>query len=149
MNALKVCAVLVLAVASTALWKSCGSDGRLGKVVSELAGKAKAGDGSSGFIAIPMPDGMSSRGVVIFAPRNCPSDAARRAQALGEYLSTRNIAYVRTDAANYDNLASQDEVSSVMSVMNGPIPVVYVNGKAKSNPTPQEVEAEYRGSRPG
>ena len=31
-----------------------------------------------------------------------------------------------------------------MAVMNGPIPVVYVNGKAKANPKPEEVEAQYR-----
>jgi hypothetical protein len=33
----------------------------------------------------------------------------------------------------------------VLSVMNGPVPVVFVNGKAKANPTPEEVVAEYRG----
>ena len=36
-----------------------------------------------------------------------------------------------------------------MAVMNGPIPIVYVDGRAKANPTPEEVVAEYRRSRSG
>jgi len=149
MNVLKVCTVLVLAVAAAALWQSYGSDGRLVVAVSGVAEKARPGKSSSGFAAIPMPDGMSSRGIVIFAPRNCPADAAQRAAALADYLSARRIPHVQADAANYNTLASQEEMSRVMAVMNGPIPVVYVNGKAKSNPTPQEVEAEYLGSKGG
>jgi hypothetical protein len=34
----------------------------------------------------------------------------------------------------------------VTSVMNGELPIVFVHGKAKSNPTLDEVAAEYRGA---
>lgn len=35
------------------------------------------------------------------------------------------------------------------TLTNGPVPVVYVNGRAKANPTPEEVVSEYRRGRPG
>ena len=65
------------------------------------------------------------------------------------HLSKHGVAYVRTDSANFNSLTSQDEASRVMSVMNGPVPIVYVNGKAKANPAPQEVVAEFRGGKAG
>ena len=91
-----------------------------------------------------MPDGMPDQGIIIFAPQNCPSDAAQRADALAQYLSGKGIAFSRSSSAEYGDLASREEVDQVMAVMNGPIPVVYVNGKAKANPTPQEVEAQFQ-----
>ncbi|SOD51613.1 glutaredoxin [Pseudoxanthomonas wuyuanensis] len=148
MNVLKVCAALGVVVAATALWKSYVSTGELNEMGSRLIEKVKGSD-STGFASIPTPDGVSSRGIVIFAPRNCPSDAARRTEVLVQHLSSKGIRYSRTDSANYDNLASAEEASRVMSVMNGPIPVVYVNGKAKANPTPEEVEAEHSRSSKG
>lgn len=144
MNALKLSGVLVLVVVATALWKSGTLDG-VGKRVTAATHR----DESTGFVSIPMPDGMSSQGVVIFAPENCPSDAAQRARKLASFLSDRHIGYVHSESANYNNLSSQEEASQVMSVMNGRIPIVYVNGKAKANPTPEEVETEFRRSKSG
>lgn len=154
MNAIKIGAVLFLVVALTAFWKSCGSGVAIGKAMDRLGGAvgSETGPGgvnSNGFVAIPMPDGMSSSGIVIFAPENCPSDAAQRARSLAGYLSDHRIGYVNADSANYSNLSSQEEATKVTSVMNGPIPVVYVNGKAKANPTPEEVVSEFRKSNPG
>ena len=144
MNALKLSGTLILFVAATAVWKSGVLDG-IGQRVTAATQRVD----STGFVAIPMPDGMSSRGVVIFAPENCPSDAAQRARDLASFLSDRHIGYVHSESANYNNLSSQEEASRVMSVMNGRIPIVYVNGKAKANPTPEEVETEFRRSRSG
>lgn len=101
------------------------------------------------FAAIPLPDGVSSQGVVIFAPENCPSEAAQRARQLAGHLSAQRIPYRETGSANFSSLSSQDEANRVMSVMNGPVPVVYVNGRAKANPTPEEVVDEYRRGRSG
>lgn len=144
MNALKLSGVLVLVVAATAVWKSGMLDGA-GKRMTAATHQVD----STGFVSIPMPDGMSSQGVVIFAPENCPSDAAQRARKLASFLSDRHIGYVQSESANYNNLSSQEEASKVMSVMNGQIPIVYVNGKAKANPTPEEVETEFRRSKSG
>jgi hypothetical protein len=143
MNVLKTLAVVGVAVAAVCLWKEYdAADGaELKTWIAEHAGSRRSG----GFEAIPLPDGVSARGIVVFAPKHCTSEAAQRTDVLVRYLSDLRIAYVRTDRADYSSLASPEEASQVTAVMNGPVPVVYVNGKAKANPTPEEVVAEYRG----
>ncbi len=151
MNAMKACAGALLLVAGVGVWKTYVASGRVDPKawVSERVGKDDSGPSARGFQSIPLPDGVSARGVVVFAPKHCTSDAARRTDDLVRHLSKHGIAYVRTDSANFNNLTSQDEASRVMSVMNGPVPIVYVNGKAKANPTPQEVVAESRDKKAG
>ena len=98
-----------------------------------------------GFVDIPLPDGQSGHHVVIFAPANCPSDAAQRAEALARRLDDAGIPYTRSQNASFSTLSSQDEANRVMSVMNGPIPVVFVRKRAQANPEAEAVVAEYRG----
>lgn len=151
MNAMKVCAGALLLVVGVGVWKTYVSSGRVDPKawVSERVGTTSDGPSAQGFQPIPLPDGVSARGVVVFAPKHCTSDAARRTDDLIRHLSKHGVAYVRTDSADFNNLTSQDEASRVMSVMNGPVPIVYVNGKAKANPAPQEVVAEFRGTKAG
>ncbi|MBU8976185.1 MULTISPECIES: hypothetical protein [unclassified Lysobacter] len=153
MNALKVCAGALLLVAGVGVWKTYVSTGRVDPKawVSEhvgSGGKAE-GDSARGFKSMPLPDGVPSRGVVVFAPKHCTSDAARRTDELVRHLSKHGVAYSRTDSASFNSITSQEEATRVMSVMNGPVPIVYVNGRAKANPTPQEVVAEFRGKKAG
>ncbi|HEY0332309.1 MAG TPA: hypothetical protein VGC74_01150 [Stenotrophomonas sp.] len=135
-----VCALMGLAVTVVVAWNLL--DGR----TSSTGVSTRAGNDimANDFTPIPMPDGMSDQGIIIFAPQNCPSDAAQRAEVMAQYLSGKGIAFTRSTSAEYGDLASREEVDQVMAVMNGPIPVVYVNGKAKANPKPEEVEAQYR-----
>jgi hypothetical protein len=147
MNVVRTCLAVGVVVAGICLWSVYAPQGGVSEVVAKATKRidsGKAGNGH-GFVQIPAPDGQASRGIVIFAPANCPSDAAQRAEALARYLSAQGVPYVRSQNAEFGSLASQDEVSKVLSVMNGPVPVVFVNGKAKANPTPEEVVAEYRG----
>jgi len=154
MNAMKVCAGALLLLAGVGVWKTYIASGRVDPKawIAEHTGAMAAGDSADsarGFKAIPMPDGVPRRGVIVFAPQHCTSDAARRTEQLVRHLSRQGIAYVRTDQASYNSLSSQEEASRVMSVMNGPVPIVYVNGKAKANPTPAEVVAEFREKKAG
>lgn len=152
MNAVKACVGALVLVAGVGVWKTYIDSGRVDPKawVAERVGSSAAGDASAqGFQAMPMPDGVPSRGVIVFAPKHCTSDAARRTEQLVSHLSKQRIAYVRTDQASYNSLTSPEEASRVMSVMNGPVPIVYVNGRAKANPTPQEVVAEFRGKKAG
>lgn len=103
-----------------------------------------AATSASGFVQVPMPDGMSPRGVVVFAPENCPSDAAQRAYAMASELGGKGVPVVRASAASFDNLPDAATAERVRAVMGGQIPVVFVNGKAKANPSVQDVLAEYR-----
>ena len=147
MNAMKTCLAVGVVVVGICLWSVYAPEDGVSQVVAKATKRIDSGKtgGSHGFVQIPAPDGQVGRGIVIFAPRNCPSDAAQRAEALVRHLSAQGVPYVRSESAEFGSLASQDEASKVMSVMNGPIPVVFVNGKAKANPTPEEVVAEYRG----
>lgn len=130
--------ILLLVAIGGGVWK-CGFSNKIGTQWAIPTDEMDA----YGFATVPLPDGMSSRGIVIFTPANCPSDAAQRAESLARYLSSKGIAYAKSTSAEYNNLSSREEVDRVLAIMNGPIPVVYVNGKAKANPTPEEVEGEY------
>jgi hypothetical protein len=146
MNVVKTCLVVGAVVAGICLWSVHAPEGGVSEVVAKATQRIDSGKaGGHGFVEIPAPDGQADRGVIIFAPADCPSDAAQRAEALARHLSAQGVPYLRSQNAEFGSLASQDEVSKVLSVMNGPVPVVFVNGKAKANPTPEEVVAEYRG----
>ncbi|MGY0652070.1 hypothetical protein ACW7GZ_09425 [Luteimonas sp. A537] len=146
MNAVRTLAVVVAAAGAFVLWDAFKPEGGLGSVVDQVASRG-ASDGTAsarGFVEIPMPDGLPARGVVVFAPANCPQDAGQRADAIVSHLQAQGIPHRRSSSANYSSLASADEARRVTAVMNGPIPVVYVNGRARANPSAQDVVAEYR-----
>lgn len=140
MNALKTLAVVGLAIGAYVAWDLYQPEGGVQAVADGIARR-----GAGGFVEIPLPDGVSASGVVVFTPQGCPSEAAQRARQLMSRLSADGVPYRQTDSASFSSLASQDQADRVMAVMNGPIPIVYVNGRAKANPTPEEVLAEYRG----
>lgn len=153
MNAIKTGMVLAVAALGVLAWREYGPEGGVRALVGQLSDKVAAsapgGEGSSslGFVDVPLPDGQSGAGVVIFAPIDCPSDAAQRAEALARHLSAQGVPYVRSQNASFGHLGSQEEANRVMSVMNGPIPVVFVRMRAKANPSPEDVVAEYRGGK--
>lgn len=153
MNVIKTGMVLAVAALGVLVWREYGPEGGVEALAEQVSGKVAAaapgggGSGSHGFVDVPLPDGQSGSGVVIFAPVNCPSDAAQRAEALARHLSAHGVPYVRSQNANFGNLGSQEEANRVMSVMNGPIPVVFVRTRAKANPRPEDVVAEYRGGK--
>ena len=138
MNLIKALLLLAIAGGGYHYWQ-----GRAAK--ADLAAATTA----SGFVQVPMPDGMSPHGVVVFAPDNCPSDAAQRAYALVSELGGQGVPVVRASAASFDNLPDAATAGRVRAVMQGEIPVVFVNGKAKANPSVHDVLAEYRRKTPG
>jgi hypothetical protein len=107
---------------------------------------AAMADGN-GFIPAEMPDGAARDSVLVLAPVNCPHEGARRADALAERLHELGIPVVRTN--NYsiarvtpDNAPSVNRAIEVLKT--NVVPVVFVYGRAKANPTSDEVVAEYR-----
>lgn len=110
---------------------------------------ASAEKSVNGFVSAAMPDGVGENTVVILAPVNCPSDAAQRADALAAELTRMGIPNVRSSsyAANINDPtpAQEKSLKLAVEVLNGPIPAVFLNGKAKANPLLSEVVAEYRG----
>jgi len=137
-RALKVVA-LVAAIALAIHWWRGRSE--------NIGGAAKT---PNGFVSVIMPEGARRNAVIIFAPLNCPSDAAQRADALADELTSRGIPNVRSnryDAAVTNPTADQEaNIQRTQDVINGGVPAVFINGRAKANPTLKEVIAEYGGS---
>jgi asparagine synthetase A len=88
---------------------------------------------------------------MVFAPVNCPSDEARRADELAAGLSRMGIAVQRsshfsTETSN-PNAEQQAQLQRTVAVLNGGIPAVFFNGMGKANPTLDEVVAQVRAPR--
>ena len=105
----------------------------------------------NGFVSVVMPNGAPRNTVIIFAPLNCPSDAAQRADTLANELTSRGIPNVRSNSydATVTNPTANEEanIQRTHDVVNASVPAVFINGRAKANPTFKEVIAEYSGSR--
>ena len=134
----KLLIALVFAVAG---WQHYKKTGRA--VAADAPAEASA---SRGFAPLPSFAGSSGRAVVIFAPENCPEDAGRRADALAEALSRSGVPVSRLNHVSF-NVSSPDEASRINAVMTGTIPIVVVRGRAKANPSLDEVLAEYSAAR--
>ncbi len=105
----------------------------------------------SGFVPVAMPGGARSGVVMVFAPVNCPSDAARRADELAAGLTRMGIAVQRsshfsTETTN-PSAEQQAQLQRTVAVLNGGIPAVFFNGMGKANPTLDEVVAQVRAPR--
>ncbi|ABP81110.1 conserved hypothetical protein [Stutzerimonas stutzeri A1501] len=105
----------------------------------------------SGFVPVAMPGGARSGVVMVFAPVNCPSDAARRADELAAGLTRTGIAVQRsshfsTETTN-PSAEQQAQLQRTVAVLNGGIPAVFFNGMGKANPTLDEVVAQVRAPR--
>lgn len=99
----------------------------------------------NGFIDLPAPESLDSNTVIIFAPANCPKESGQRADNLADELSRHNIPITRSSSANFSGLDKEDPavMSQLNSVMTGELPIVFVNGKGKANPTLDEVLSEF------
>jgi hypothetical protein len=98
-----------------------------------------------GFVDLPV-DGGGEDGVLVLAARNCPRQDAQRADALADELSRRGIPVKRTHRVNFTLAGPDAGVSKrINAVMKGRLPIVFVNGRARSNPTIAEIINEYEG----
>jgi len=52
----------------------------------------------NGFVPVEMPDGAARNAVLVLAPRNCPSEQARRTEALVGDLERAGIPVVRGES---------------------------------------------------
>lgn len=98
----------------------------------------------NGFIPLPTLTNADPRQVVVFAPENCPQEASVRSDAMARDLITRSIPSVRSHDVTFTSDNPEPGVQNRLNaVMNGELPIVFVNGKGKANPTLEEVVAEY------
>jgi len=105
------------------------------------------------FISTAMPDGAEKDKVLVLAPVNCPSAAAKRADSLAAQLESMGIPVTRSNsfALRISNPSEEDKASMerAANVLRGEIPAVFVNGRGKANPSAEEVASVYRQTREG
>lgn len=113
------------------------------------AARAAAFDTTT-FVPVQMPSGMQRNTVFVLAPPNCPSDQAKRAEALIRELGNAGIPVKRESGIAFDIENPTDEqmrdIDRAIAVFKRGAPVVYVNGLAMSNPSTEQTIAAYRGS---
>jgi hypothetical protein len=105
----------------------------------------------NGFVPVEMPSGVPNNVVLILAPPNCPSEQARRSEALAQRLVSEGI-QVRRDSGfsfDVDNPSAEQRagIQRAVQVFKQGAPAVFVNGMAMSNPTPAQAVDEYRRTR--
>lgn len=138
MNTLKLLVVLALAGFAYQLWNK-HHHGR------ELQASTALAESHNGFVALPPIAGANTAAVLIVAAENCPEEAAQRADRLAEQLSRNGVHVSRLHSVSFNIPNGDSSVADrVMSIMNSDLPIVFVRGKAKSNPTLEEVTAEYK-----
>ena len=91
-----------------------------------------------------------SKGIVIVAPVNCPSQQAKIADYLVTELNKQNIPATRTNGYNFSqNLTNMSKreinqmVKRIEYVRTMAPPQVFVNGKIKSNPSLEDIKKEW------
>lgn len=113
------------------------------------AARAAAFDAPT-FVAVEMPGGVQRNTVLVLAPPNCPSEQARRTEALIRDLGRAGIPVVRDSGFAFDVEDPTDEqmqgIDRAVAVFKRGAPAVFVNGLAMSNPSAEQTIAAYRAS---
>jgi hypothetical protein len=90
-----------------------------------------------------MPAGAPSNRVVIFLPKEGSKAAEQRTRELEKALVLARVMYTRMPKADIKP-ADEDEAAKVKEVIAGDLPIVFINGRVKNNPTSDEVVAEFK-----
>jgi hypothetical protein len=99
----------------------------------------------NGFLDIPPPSNQSADSIYVVAAQNCPREAAQRADGLAKQLGAKGLPVVRTSQVSF-NPSGMDKAAleRLKVVMGSPLPLVFIRGRAASNPDADQVAAEYR-----
>jgi hypothetical protein len=101
----------------------------------------------NGFIDVPPAQGQNPDTVYVVAAVNCPHEAAQRADRLAKDLNDQGIPVVRVNNVSFSGPGlDESAVKRLNMVMNGPLPIVFVHGRAKPAATLEDVQAEVRSS---
>ena len=134
------------------MWNKTQADLAL-QAAAEAAAVAESGVDDNGFVHTGYVDASERDVVLVLRPDNCPSEQAQRARALDQELTRRGIPHtVGNSMSITDDNPTQESVDDhnrAMKVFNQGAPVVYINGMGASNPTADEVVAEYRRTKAG
>lgn len=134
MRLIKVIAVVALAAVGYQQWQK-----------HETTTAISASTSANGFVPLPKFQGTDVRSVTIFAAENCPHDDAQRAEALADALRRNGIPVTRLHSANFQlTEADADKAKQINAVMTGEVPIVFIDGRARANPSFDDVMAEWK-----
>jgi hypothetical protein len=86
--------------------------------------------------------------IYVVAAQNCPHAAAQQADQLARSLGKQGIPVVRVNQVSYPTQQiDRTTMNRLMVLMNGPLPLVFVHGRAAMKPELTQVVEEYY--RPG
>ncbi len=137
--------VLVVAVAGLYGWSRTGERAFTREMAQVAARNA------SGFVPVVMPANAPARTVWVFAPQNCPTEAAARADGLAKALRAEGIPVQRASSLSIQITQPDEDTKQRLkrldAVMKGTIPAVLIDGMGKANPSVDEVIREFRRTR--
>lgn len=132
MKALAVLALIAGACFGYSQWQGGGSGG------------AGGGHGAGPFVEVPPCQGQDGV-ILVVAAENCPGAAARRADQLVAELVDQGLPARRASSVSFSSAGvSAQDLAALDAVMGGSLPIVFVGGRAKGDPSTREVAAEYR-----
>jgi hypothetical protein len=100
---------------------------------------------TNGFLEVPAPVGQNADTVYVVAAQNCPHAAAQQADRLAKVLGEKGIPVQRTSEVSYQPQHVDAAMMKRLNiVMNGPLPLVFINGRVAPNPEMDQVVAEYK-----
>ena len=109
-----------------------------------------AGGDVNGFVPIPThPDGQDHNIVYVIAAKNCPHADSQRADRLTADLAAKHIPVIRGDTVGFtfhDPAVEGATQQELVLLNSGKLPIVFLRGRVKNNPTLAEVIAEYWGA---
>ncbi|HEY2683741.1 MAG TPA: hypothetical protein VGI93_09550 [Steroidobacteraceae bacterium] len=98
-----------------------------------------------GFLDIPAPANQSPDTIYVVAAENCPHAAAQQADRLAKQLGEKGLPVVRTHNVSFSGgQIDQKTLARLKRVMESPLPLVFIRGRAASSPDADQVTAEYR-----
>lgn len=98
----------------------------------------------NGFVDVPEPVNQDANTIYVVAAQNCPHATAQQADQLAKQLGERGIPVVRASQVLYHlTQADAAKMTRLTTVMNGPLPLVFVHGRAAMNPALSQVVEEY------
>jgi len=95
------------------------------------------------FTQVTPPANMPAGTVFIVAPP-CGNEADIKAKELGRQLQMAGIPYQQTAKVDFSTSLGLNAALKVQSVMNQPLPIVFVRNRAQSDPSAAQVLAEVR-----
>jgi hypothetical protein len=105
----------------------------------------------AGFVDAFHLNGIDPRVMTVLMPCGCPLEAGQRGRALVAKLKAANIPVTASDRAEATvSGRTREDVEAQMELMNrvmgGQTPIVFYRGRAKNNPSFEDVKLEYETS---